>query len=177
MFALQPTTLKALIVGYLIALPALLQAQGIMVFEREIHDFGVVAAGTIVTYEFGFVNKGNAPIQLLAVEPSCGCTSTDWTREPVPVGKTGFVRLSFNTNGYEGAFAKSVLLKSNAREPIKILFIKGLLTERAYNTATAEGIAVEGAIQEAPFNNTKPKLDFSRMLFSRNMVGLTPYER
>ena len=34
----------------------------------------------------GKVNDGDAPLRLVSVRPSCGCTSPEWTKEPVAPG-------------------------------------------------------------------------------------------
>ena len=59
------------------------------------------------------------------VSRSCGCTTPNWTREPVPVNGKGFISVSYNPKGRPGAFTKSVTVKSNASEQSVVLQIKG----------------------------------------------------
>ncbi|HEY4655765.1 MAG TPA: DUF1573 domain-containing protein, partial [Cyclobacteriaceae bacterium] len=59
-------------------------------FQEEIHDFGYVnQVGGAVTYSFQFANTSNRPIKILSVQASCGCTTPDWTKEPVEAGGSG----------------------------------------------------------------------------------------
>ncbi|MDQ4141177.1 MAG: DUF1573 domain-containing protein [Bacteroidota bacterium] len=104
-------------------------AQGIIKFEKETHDFGTVAEGVQATYEFKFKNTGNQPVVISNVQPSCGCTTPDWTKEPILPGKSGMVKAVYNSAGRPGAFHKSITVTSNASNPTQALFIKGTVAE------------------------------------------------
>ena len=94
-------------------------------FEKTVHDFGTIQEnGGEVTISFEFTNTGDAPLIINAVQVSCGCTSRDWTREPIsPKGK-GFIKVSYNPKGRPGPFSKSVTVNSNSSKPV-VLIIKG----------------------------------------------------
>src|SRR5437660_1128081 len=49
----------------------------------DTYDFGVVKRGPIAMHSFEFTNVGNAPIIIMDVKPSCGCTNVDWPKTPV----------------------------------------------------------------------------------------------
>lgn len=95
-------------------------------FEEEVHDFGIINIdGGYVFHEFSFVNIGSMPFIINDVRTSCGCTSPEWTREPVIPGQSGSVKVRFNPRGRPGPFSKSITINSNAeRQPI-VLKIKG----------------------------------------------------
>jgi hypothetical protein len=95
-------------------------------FNEEIHDFGIVDInGGNVSHEFTFVNTGKMPFIISGVKASCGCTTPEWTKEPVIPGQTGSINVRFNPKGRPGPFAKSITIRSNAeRQPI-VLKIKG----------------------------------------------------
>ena len=82
-------------------------------FERMDHDFGVVTEGQKVTYQYNFKNTGAAPLIIQNAAPSCGCTVPDWTREPIPVGGTGFVKAEFDTKGKVGPNTKTITVTAN----------------------------------------------------------------
>ncbi len=105
-------------------------AQAEMRFEVETYDFGTITEGTIADYEFIFTNKGNAPIVLSSVNASCGCTTPQWTREPVLPNQKGTIKASYNSNGRPGFFNKSITVTSNAGTPTKVLFIKGNVVKK-----------------------------------------------
>jgi len=114
----------------LLALTDKLYAQGTLQFEKETHEFGDVAQGTPVSYEFKFKNTGNAPIVIANVQASCGCTTPEWTNTPVLPGKSGSIKAQYNTAAM-GAFNKSITVTSNATNASQVVFIKGTVVDKA----------------------------------------------
>ena len=97
----------------------------IMKFEVESHDFGTVAEGPKIQFDFVFVNEGKEPLILKNVKASCGCTTPQWAKEPIMPGEESVITAVYNTKGRPGPFNKSITITSNAYEPTKRLFIKG----------------------------------------------------
>ncbi len=95
-------------------------------FDLEVHDFGKIneADGT-VTVNFGFTNTGSLPLMIKQVHASCGCTSPNWSKEPVLPGKKGFVSATYNPKNRPGPFSKTVTVVSNASTQNKVLTIRG----------------------------------------------------
>ncbi|MDR2835382.1 MAG: DUF1573 domain-containing protein [Bacteroidales bacterium] len=91
------------------------------------HDFGVVTEdGGPQEWSFEFVNTGNEPLVLQSVKPSCGCTSADWSKEPIQPGQKGFVKASYNPKGRgTGRFNKSITVTTNETQPVSYLRIEG----------------------------------------------------
>ena len=94
-------------------------------FEKETHDFGIIAEGTQASYEFRVKNVGNQPLIISTVQPSCGCTTPDWTKEPILPGKTGVIKAMYNSTGRPGPFHKSITVTTNAATPTQVLYIRG----------------------------------------------------
>ena len=88
------------------------------------HDFGKIKQGVPVTHEFKFTNKGTVPMVITNVTPSCGCTTPDWTRDPIAPGGQGFIKATYNAAAM-GGFNKSVTVTSNIENGFVQLFIKG----------------------------------------------------
>ena len=84
-------------------------------FREESFDFGEIAekAGP-VTHQFEFTNLSNRPVKIFNVKPSCGCTTPEWTKEPVAPGKTGIIKASYGTQGRPGHFEKTMTVFTNA---------------------------------------------------------------
>jgi hypothetical protein len=62
-------------------------------FEKTHHDFGTIKEDDgPVTYVFKFKNTGTAPLKLNNVQPACGCTASEWTKEDIAPGKEGYVK-------------------------------------------------------------------------------------
>jgi hypothetical protein len=98
-------------------------------FTEETHDFGVVKRGPIADYSFEFVNTGSAPLIIMNVTPSCGCTDVTWPKQPVLPGQKGTIHLGLKTIEQHGVFNKEVYIQSNAPAPNGAkrytLYIKG----------------------------------------------------
>lgn len=86
-----------------------------LVWEKSSHDFGEVIEGTQVSHTFKFTNKGNEPLILTRVQPSCGCTvPNNWPKDPIMPGASGEISVSFNSSGRVGANTKVIQVYSNA---------------------------------------------------------------
>ena len=53
--------------------------------------------GEKVEVKFKFKNVGTKPLLLLQVQAGCGCTTSDYTKEPIAPGKEGWVTGIFNS--------------------------------------------------------------------------------
>jgi len=95
-------------------------------FTEESFDFGKIKeADGLVTHKFSFTNTGTVPLLIQNAQPSCGCTTPDWTKQPVMPGAKGFVKATFDPNGRPGTFDKSITVFSNADRPTVTLKISG----------------------------------------------------
>lgn len=100
--------------------------QAVLHFDARVHDFGTIQeVNGAVAYDFEFINQGNAPVLIKNVESSCGCTSPEWTRQPVLPGKKGFVKATFDPKDRPGYFDKTITVYSNGRPAVIELKIKG----------------------------------------------------
>ncbi len=109
-------------------------------FDEEIHDFGIINMDDgAVLHEFTFINTGNMPFIINEVKTSCGCTTPEWTKEPVIPGQTGSIKVSYNPKGRPGPFSKSITVNSNAeRQPIVLKITGTVKTDEEDNSI--EGI-------------------------------------
>ena len=98
-------------------------------FEKTTHDFGKVWSGSQVAYEFAFINKGKVPLILSSVQPSCGCTTPEWPKEPIMPGQKSKIKAMYNSGAYQGPFAKSITVNSNVGNPTTLI-IKGEVLDK-----------------------------------------------
>lgn len=95
-------------------------------FTEESFDFSNIAEEKgPVTHEFIFTNTGGAPLIIQNVKASCGCTTPDWTKDPVLPGKKGTVKATYNPQNRPGEFNKTITVTSNAENNTVVLTIKG----------------------------------------------------
>jgi len=101
-------------------------------FEETSFDFGEIEEGTYAKHVFTFTNTGDKPLLLKEVKPACGCTASEWTREPVMPGENGSVTAVFNSRGYGGrTFHKSITVTTNMNQNGQtILFFKGSVIKK-----------------------------------------------
>jgi hypothetical protein len=83
-------------------------------FKSEVHDFGTIEEGPAAEHVFTFTNTGKEPLVIQRVQPSCGCTTPDWTKDPIAPGKTGMIKASYGTQGRPGQFEKTMTVFTNA---------------------------------------------------------------
>ena len=79
-------------------------------FNSMTVDLGPVKVGTPVTGTFTLTNIGTTPLIIENVQPSCGCTKSDYTKEPIAPGKSGTITATYNA-AVVGNFNKSVYVK------------------------------------------------------------------
>lgn len=97
---------------------------GAFSWEAASHDFGKIKQGVPVTHEFKFTNTGKSALVIVNAQPSCGCTTPDWTKTPVPPGGSGFIKATFNAAA-AGPFNKTITVTANTQEGATYLTIKG----------------------------------------------------
>lgn len=106
-------------------------AKPVLSFEKKIHDFGDIKEGDGVTsYVFEFTNSGSQPLVVHNVRASCGCTTPDWTRQPVMPGGKGTIKVAFDPANRPGNFNKSITVSSNAEPATEVLRIVGNVLQR-----------------------------------------------
>ena len=94
----------------------------------SMYDFGNVAEGEIIEYNYRFKNTGNKPLVVTNVTASCGCTVPEKPEEPVKPGETGYIKVKFNSDKRPGQVHKTVTVTSNANPPFTELVLKGEVT-------------------------------------------------
>lgn len=105
-----------------------------MEFATIDHDFGTINEGQIVEHTYSFKNTGEAPLIIQSAQGSCGCTVPDWTKEPIPVGGTGFVKAKFDTSGKPNAQNKTVTVTANTWPKQTVLRFKAMVLPKATST-------------------------------------------
>ena len=82
-------------------------------FDTTAYCFGKIAKNKEVEKKFYFENLGNEPLIIMNVTTTCGCTVSDWSKEPIGKGKKGYVVIKYKS-GSLGKFSKTAYVFSNA---------------------------------------------------------------
>ncbi len=88
-------------------------------------DYGSIENGADGKRFFTFTNTGDKPLVISRIQTSCGCTTPEYSKEPVLPGEDGKIVVKYDTKR-EGPFHKSITVYSNAvQAERKVLKIKG----------------------------------------------------
>ena len=98
-------------------------------FENKLYDYGSILKNGNGNTEFVFKNTGKSPLLLLDVKPSCNCTTPVWPKEPIMPGKTGTIKVLYDTKEV-GVFSKTITVTSNASNNKVELTIQGEVYEQ-----------------------------------------------
>jgi hypothetical protein len=94
------------------------------VVSEEIHNFGSLKAGEIVTYTFVFRNDGTKTLTIEQAVADCGCTEINIPEKNIAPGKEGHIEVTFNSAGEVGKVLKTITITSNAEATQRQLFIR-----------------------------------------------------
>lgn len=130
-----------------------------MKLSENQHDFGVFKeeAGP-QKYDFILTNTGSQPLVIKNVVASCGCTTPEWTRQPIPAGSTGKLTAIYDPKDRPGQFNKTLSVYTNTQPEVTIIVIKGEVTPREKTIEEIFTFPVGGVRFESPqlaFTNVK----------------------
>src|SRR3954466_12464606 len=98
------------------------KADEVAKFKSETIDLGKLKQGNPTTATFTVANIGNEPLIIEQANPTCGCTISNYTKEPIPAGKNGEINATYNAAGL-GAFEKHLTVKFAGVDEIKSITI------------------------------------------------------
>ncbi|MCV9928277.1 DUF1573 domain-containing protein [Flavobacterium sp. LS1R49] len=99
-------------------------ADGSITWKTETIDVGQIPLNVPKAIDFEFKNTGKTAVVITSVQGSCGCTATNYTKEPILPGKSTKITATYNAAS-KGAFSKTVTVTTSAEATPKILTLKG----------------------------------------------------
>ena len=96
----------------------------VITFKETEFDFGDIKQGDKVEHTFEFTNTGEADLMISTARASCGCTVPEFTEEPIKPGKSGKIKVTFNSAGKKGPTTKTITVVCNTANENEILTIK-----------------------------------------------------
>ena len=98
-------------------------------------DFGKIPQGKPVFHYFEVINKGYTSMKIDNVQTSCGCTTPEWSKEPIAPGGTTQLKVGYNAAS-EGPFDKLITIQYNGNGS-KQIKIKGTVWKAPVGAAPA----------------------------------------
>ncbi|MDR2791182.1 MAG: DUF1573 domain-containing protein [Tannerellaceae bacterium] len=90
------------------------------------HNFGDISEkGGDISHIFIVRNAGDAPMIITRVTASCGCTTPEWSQEPIIPGGQGEIKVTYSPLNRPGAFHKTISVYSNGAAGAFYLTITG----------------------------------------------------
>ncbi len=124
---------------FLTASFAFVSAQTIS-FDKTTFDYGTVKVGADGHRFFTIKNTGDKPLIISKVQAACGCTTPEWSAEPIMPGKTAPLKVGYNTT-LVGPFTKIIEVYSNDPENSRaVINIKGNVDATPAETVPATKI-------------------------------------
>jgi len=93
-------------------------------FKSETIDFGKIKQGVPAKGTFIVTNIGKEPLIIEQANPTCGCTISDYTKEPIAPGKTGVINATYNAASLNH-FDKHLTVKFAGIDEIKSITFTG----------------------------------------------------
>ena len=130
--AVQGTEIKQEVKSNVVEKSTPVPAETIFFKETEF-DFGQIPQGKPVTHVFNFTNTGTSTLALENVQTSCGCTTPDWSKDPIARGGSSLITVGYNAMS-EGTFTKFITVTYNGNQTKRII-IKGEVWKTPDNSA------------------------------------------
>lgn len=105
-------------------------APAALVFEKTELDLHPDLGASKVDAVFKYENKGNAPVHIKAVRPSCGCTTAALPKNEVAPGEKGEITATFNIGDRTGIQVKTVTVETDdPQAPQTVLTFKATIAQ------------------------------------------------
>lgn len=104
--------------------------------SADTYNFGKIKQGVPVTTFFTVTNTSDKPVVLETVVASCGCTTPEWSKEPIAPKGTSQIKVGYNAAS-PTAFTKDITIRLAGIQEAKIIHISGeVLTADAFDAYT-----------------------------------------
>ena len=132
------------------------KADDVAKFKTETIDLGKIQQGNPTVATFSVANIGMEPLIIEQANPTCGCTISDYTKEPIANGKAGTIKATYNAANI-GAFEKHLTVKFAGVDQVKSITIKGEVLSKddfsklqPNSDETVKSISAESTVAPAP---------------------------
>ena len=85
-------------------------------FTKELHNFGTLQSGEIVTGYFRLVNTGNTNFNIEKVKTNCNCVKATFPTVAIAPGDTTYLEVMFDSSGEIGQVYQEIKVTIKAKE-------------------------------------------------------------
>ncbi len=136
------------IVLFAVGAAAALEKKPKIVFKETSWNIGRMKQGDVVSREFVFTNEGDAVLTIKNVDTSCGCAAAVVSEKTIQPGKSGKIKIAFNSRSTQGKVQKTVTVESD--DPA---------ASRVYLNISAE-----------IFTTPQPKIEIDRVTYDAGLL-------
>ena len=113
------------------------KADEVIKVDMQKHDFGKIKQGTPVTTFFTITNTSDKPIFIENATAGCGCTTPEFSKEPIAPNATSKLKVGYNAAAM-GHFDKTVSIKIAGYTEPKVINIAGeVVADAAVNNSAS----------------------------------------
>jgi hypothetical protein len=119
-------------------------------FASETIDFGKIKQGVPAKGTFTITNISKEPLIIEQANPTCGCTISDYTKEPIAPGKTGVIVATYNAAALNH-FDKHLSVKFAGIDEVKsITFTGDVIAADEFDKTQKPLVEVKEKAKETP---------------------------
>lgn len=125
--------------AFVVSISAMAQqkADDLIKMNVEKYDFGKIKQGVPVTTFFTITNTTNKPVVIENAWASCGCTTPEYSKEPIAPGASTKLKVGYNAAAM-GTFTKPVYIKlAGVNEPKQVNIVGEVVDANSVTAAPA----------------------------------------
>lgn len=120
------------------------KTEDVIKVKAEKFDFGKIKQSVPVTTYFEITNTSDKAIVIENAAASCGCTTPEYSKEPIAPNTTTKIKVGYNAAA-SGVFNKDITIKLAGIQDTKVLKITGEVLDAAtYDTYVKENAGKKG---------------------------------
>ena len=133
--------------AFVVSISAMSQqkADDLIKMNTEKYDFGKIKQGVPVTTFFTITNTTDKPVVIENAWASCGCTTPEYSKEPIAPGASAKLKVGYNAASM-GTFTKPVYIKlAGINDPKQVNIIGEVVDANSVTASPAKATKAKKA--------------------------------
>jgi len=85
----------------------------VITFDSLVHRLPDITEGDVIHHDMHFTNTGEAPLSIMFVKPSCGCTQPSFPFLDIAPGEKGVIGVDYHSVGKDGPQRPELKVEAN----------------------------------------------------------------